>query len=1059
MAITAPSNLVATAHSANEITLAWTNNDIYHIIQVWRNDAGAGYVKIDEIPGFKTTYQDDSLTANTEYCYKLKGEWIEPPGESADSNEDCETTYTDLYVPSTLVATALSDTEIELTFLDNSIDHDGTKIERQLLPAGGFAQIDTVAPNVEYYKDTGLVKGSSYEYKVRAYDGAANSAYSNTDDDTTISEPSAPSSLAASEVQDRSLRLTWTGVSNETGYKIEKSTTGAWGGEEVEIGKIRADISEYLVEDLEPSTTYYFRVMAYNVAGDGSASNVVTQATLAAYSESEYQKFIKKTVVDSCFLLELSELRCDLNLHFCFVLTSGNTYEITIQERGVDIDAVYEEGTAYTERTSIATVEANASSFWFDYYSRKLYVHASGSDDPAKYFLTGEFKIYFSNKEDIEFSNNFYYPLLKEENIPNISQEIKPYYEGNFSISAGTIKIINGKIDEENVEHLFDKLYSKYIWRNSKAVLKHGEYSFSYSDYKVVFTGMIDKADCDDDLLTIFLRDFRDDARLAFPFNLYNFTDYPLLDEEKENFPIVKQFGYKVDQLAIWIDFTRQKCKFHDGRIHSVPSVKINGTEKTEDTDYYVDYQRAIITFDRDGITIATDDIVEISYFGIVDSALELINTGANIFLELMLTYWNKSLSDLNLDSIYKAKYFNTAECSVHLYQEGTNFEEIIKNIEHTIRCASFQDEDGKIGLLIDEKEPPSSIRTIEDYQIFRLKQFKGRDSLFKTVNVHYRENTQTNLWEMVTDNADKIDWKYGTKRVLDIYTYFENNYDAEILRDEIIELLDKDFIDLQSDRILYGLRAGDLVHLNKDRFRNASGEAIDLIMKILKINKMIPQRKSYITGQVVDFQDEFDNTALHQFWTKDKDDSDRTIVEASDVLTIAIANNAHGDWQHQPAGVILNDAPKAIMKILGTPAEFITKLNSYTPADDTHAGIFISSDPQGKAENGAYLFGRFRDDGEGENGLSAVRTTSGDTTYVAVTTLPIWLKVKVTGKKNSYVHFLYSTDGIDYILLHTTSTAWFATGTYYVGLFAKNWTATWSNISAPFESFKMIRY
>lgn len=1061
MAVTAPSNLTATVKSSSRIYLTWTNEDSYHLIQIWQNIAGAGYALLDTIPGFNENYDITDLAASTEHCYKLKGEKIEPPEESDYSAEDCATTYSTLQVPTNLVATAISDTEIEITFNDNCTSEDDHRLEMKE-GAGAYSEVATIAANVEYYKKTGLTKGSTYTFKVRAKEGISYSGYSNEDSATTISEPSAPADLAATDIQDRSLRLTWTGVANETGYKIEKSTTGVWGGEEEEIGKIRADIHEYLVEDLEPSTAYYFRVKAYNAAGDSTPSGVVNPTTLAAYSESEYEKFIRKPVMDSCFLLEFSKLRCDLNLHYCFTLTSGqtNTYEIDIGERGIDIEAVYEDGgtTSYTERTTIALVEANASSFYFDYWNGKLYIHTSGSDDPAKYFLIGEFKLYLSNKEDMIFNNNYYYPLLKEANIPDISQEIKPYYEGNFSISAGLITIINGLIKEPENEYYFDRLYSKFIWRNAKAELIHGEASFSYSDYQNVFTGIIDRASINDDLITINLRDFRDEANIDFPLSTYTQDEFPFLEEGKEDLPIPKQFGYKADQLPVWIDFNDQKCKFHDGRVHSVTAVKINGTTKTENTDYYVDYQRGIITFDRDGITIVEDDIIEVSYFGIVDSALELINNGAEIFLEIMLTNFGKALADLNLDTIYKAKYNNTAELSIHLYQEGTTFEEIIRNIEHTIKCASFQDKDGKIGLIIDETEPASNIRTIENHQIFNLNQYKSKDSLFKTVNVFYKENTQDNVWQKETGDSDPMDWKYGIKSILDVYTYFENNYDAVQLKNDILELLDKDFVSFSIDRAVYGIKPGDLIYFNKDRFRNAAGEAINLILKVFTYNKLISQKKTQIIGTLIDFLDNFDNQALHQLWTKHRIDSDRTIVEASDLLTIAIANNAHGDWWYNPAGNMLNDSPKVIMEIPGTPAEFITKLNSYTVNDWTQAGIFIASDAQGKTSNGAYLFGRFNNTNDAaENGLKVARITPTDVSYVAVTTLPIWLKIKVTEKDNSDVHFLYSTDGEDYILLHTAS-SYYQIG-YYIGLFAKNWAAGWGNISAPFESFKMIRY
>ena len=43
-----------------------------------------------------------------------------------------------------------------------------------------FAQIATVGPNVTSYTDTGLLPLVTYCYRVRAYNGAGDSGYSNT---------------------------------------------------------------------------------------------------------------------------------------------------------------------------------------------------------------------------------------------------------------------------------------------------------------------------------------------------------------------------------------------------------------------------------------------------------------------------------------------------------------------------------------------------------------------------------------------------------------------------------------------------------------------------------------------------------------------------------------------------------------------------------------------------------------------------------------------------------------------------------------------------------------
>lgn len=77
-------------------------------------------------------------------------------------------------------------TQITMTWSDSSNNEDGFKIE-QLNGNAGWVQIATVGPNVTTYTATGLQLDNQYCYRVRAYNGSGNSAYSNQDCRSTSS--------------------------------------------------------------------------------------------------------------------------------------------------------------------------------------------------------------------------------------------------------------------------------------------------------------------------------------------------------------------------------------------------------------------------------------------------------------------------------------------------------------------------------------------------------------------------------------------------------------------------------------------------------------------------------------------------------------------------------------------------------------------------------------------------------------------------------------------------------------------------------------------------------
>jgi hypothetical protein len=87
--------------------------------------------------------------------------------------------------PSSLTATAISRTRVDLAWTDNSGNETGFRIERAR-NGGAFSLIATTGANVTAYSNTaGLQGNKTYSYRVRAFNGAGSSAWSNTASATT----------------------------------------------------------------------------------------------------------------------------------------------------------------------------------------------------------------------------------------------------------------------------------------------------------------------------------------------------------------------------------------------------------------------------------------------------------------------------------------------------------------------------------------------------------------------------------------------------------------------------------------------------------------------------------------------------------------------------------------------------------------------------------------------------------------------------------------------------------------------------------------------------------
>lgn len=273
-----PTSMTATAVSVSQINLAWTdaaNNEAGFAIE--RSTDGTNFVEITTVGPNITTFTNLGLLSNTTYIYRVRA--YSNIGTSPYSNLASATTPGLPASPSGLNASAVSSTQINLTWVDNALNETGFKIERKTGAGGTYAQIATVGANVTTYSDTGLAAATVYFYRVRSTNSIGDSAYSTEVSAATFATvPAAPSNLTPTSVSTTQINLTWVdNASNETGFKIERKT-GA-GGTYAQIATVGAGVTTYTNTGLAAATTYFYRVRATNAVGDSAYSPEASATT------------------------------------------------------------------------------------------------------------------------------------------------------------------------------------------------------------------------------------------------------------------------------------------------------------------------------------------------------------------------------------------------------------------------------------------------------------------------------------------------------------------------------------------------------------------------------------------------------------------------------------------------------------------------------------------------------------------------------------------------------------------------------------------------------------
>ncbi len=192
-------------------------------------------------------------------------------------------------------ATATSSSRIVLGWIDESSNETGFKIERKLglcASINQFTQITTMGANIITHANINLPANTTHSYRIRAFNAAGNSAYSNCASARTglVGTPNSPSGLRAISAAAGQVNLAWADNSiNETSFKLFRRIGTGLPALLATKAANAVSHSDTTALNNASTTTYSYFVRACNSAGCSPATTVAVvpfrPATLAASRE------------------------------------------------------------------------------------------------------------------------------------------------------------------------------------------------------------------------------------------------------------------------------------------------------------------------------------------------------------------------------------------------------------------------------------------------------------------------------------------------------------------------------------------------------------------------------------------------------------------------------------------------------------------------------------------------------------------------------------------------------------------------------------------------------
>lgn len=281
-----PTSATAVSSSESQIDITWqdgsSNETKFEVHRSTTGESGVFTLLATTGPNL-VAYHDQGLKPGTQYCYRIRAARVVSASKtiySTFSNTACATPVP--AAPSSASAVTASETQIDISWQDNSSYETGFEIHRSYGETGQFGLLVTTGTNTVAHSDGSLLPARRYCYQIRARRVTGNSVFysefSNTACATTLAPSSPPAGVSgvnAKPTDSHTIWVSWTdNATNEEGFRIYRSTDGGAGWTLAGAASVNQSIFEDSGRQSEQLVWY--RVMAFNAAGEAAPSNTAS---------------------------------------------------------------------------------------------------------------------------------------------------------------------------------------------------------------------------------------------------------------------------------------------------------------------------------------------------------------------------------------------------------------------------------------------------------------------------------------------------------------------------------------------------------------------------------------------------------------------------------------------------------------------------------------------------------------------------------------------------------------------------------------------------------------
>lgn len=476
----------------------------------------------------------------------------------------------------------------------------------------------------------------------------------------------------------------------------------------------------------------------------------------------------------------LAEITAGQHLTF-WTLNSGSTYYAAAIYK---VTGVKENGVSLTEQSSIANVDANPGSFYYDAVADRVYVQTTTSATPYNFTLQAVLQFYFSNRGKI-FNGNYYEPLLSS--APNLSLRVQRRFTGIGQIGGGNIALVNA-------DGFFDAM-TDLQWDAGKATVKFGvdrpgQTPMAYADYETVGAWLTRSWRKKDNTFNLSVAEDKIEIKKKIPYTFYDRATYANIREDDVGKAIQIAYGVIKDAEPVLIDTTTNKLKVAGHAIISFDGLRV----KSATTDAWETKTFATTDIANGEFTISTGDWTDgqdiaVDFTGKPKTGTVVMDNASDIVKDILETYlstpaakidaasFTESYNRLDTGQVFESSDRRTrGRLGVYINAPET-VETTISAINMAVGSYLFAGPSGKFFYKVFEPIPGEGLTEFTTEEITSFSELTSNNEVISKVNVHYNRRH-------VRDWSESAVFEVKERQ-------YNHNQNAPVLRDIEVLLTD----------------------------------------------------------------------------------------------------------------------------------------------------------------------------------------------------------------------------------------------------------------------------